>query len=187
MRVISHTECVYAAGDADAAEELFGVLGFAVSRRPGSPFMVVHVEPDAQDPVTNCLYASEVTASQWAFELALRTQLDADPELQRTATGWEQAFKDEPQRSYHLGFRYDGRQDLEQTLERVRIAGGVGGSLAGRVQVTGVYFPGDQGSITDSMAQAFVWTDIVASGLLAFGQHLELQWHLDATTDPPVS
>jgi hypothetical protein len=29
------------------------------------------------------------------------------------------------------------------------------------------------------MAQAFVWTDVMASGLLTIGQHIELQWHLN--------
>ncbi len=28
------------------------------------------------------------------------------------------------------------------------------------------------------MIQAFVRTDVVSAGLLAFGQHVELQWHL---------
>jgi hypothetical protein len=28
------------------------------------------------------------------------------------------------------------------------------------------------------MVQAFVRTDVIASGLLAFGQHVELQWQL---------
>jgi hypothetical protein len=28
------------------------------------------------------------------------------------------------------------------------------------------------------MIQAFVWTDVVAAGLLSLGQHIEVQWHL---------
>ena len=42
--------------------------------------------------------------------------------------------------------------------------------------VSGVFYPGGPGSITDAMVQAFVYTDVVAAGLLAFGQHVELQW-----------
>ncbi len=30
------------------------------------------------------------------------------------------------------------------------------------------------------MVQMFIWTDIVASGLLTLGQHIEVQWHLPA-------
>ena len=33
----------------------------------------------------------------------------------------------------------------------------------------------DPGSYTDLVMQAFIKTDIAASGLLAFGQHIELQ------------
>ena len=51
--------------------------------------------------------------------------------------------------------------------------------LDGRVTVSGVFFPGDPGAYTDRMAQAFVWTDVIASGLLTIGQHVELQWHLN--------
>ena len=50
--------------------------------------------------------------------------------------------------------------------------------LAGRVSVSGVFRPGDPGSYTDMMTQAFVRTDVIASGLLAFGQHIELQWQV---------
>jgi hypothetical protein len=41
-----------------------------------------------------------------------------------------------------------------------------------------VFRPGDPGSYTDMMTQAFVRTDVIASGLLAFGQHIELQWQV---------
>ena len=32
------------------------------------------------------------------------------------------------------------------------------------------------------MIQAFVRTDVVAAGVLAFGQHVELQWHLPTSS-----
>ena len=44
------------------------------------------------------------------------------------------------------------------------------------MEVSGVFAPGDPGSLTDTMIQAFVHTDVVAAGLLAFGQHFELQY-----------
>jgi len=52
--------------------------------------------------------------------------------------------------------------------------------LAGRVAVAGVFRPGDPSAVTDTMIQAFVWTDVVAAGLLTLGQHIELQWHVPA-------
>ena len=50
--------------------------------------------------------------------------------------------------------------------------------LAGRVALSGVFHPDEPGAYAPNMIQAFVRTDIVAAGLLAFGQHVELQWHL---------
>ena len=50
--------------------------------------------------------------------------------------------------------------------------------LSGRVALSGVYYPDEPGAYAPNMIQAFVKTDVVASGLLAFGQHIELQWHI---------
>lgn len=45
-------------------------------------------------------------------------------------------------------------------------------------EVAAVFGPGDPGAVVDTMVQAFVWTDVIASGLLTIGQHIELQWQL---------
>lgn len=62
-------------------------------------------------------------------------------------------------------------------LESVREAGAHDPELAGRIQLSAVFAPGDPGSLTDTMIQAFVHTDVVAAGLLVLGQHFELQYH----------
>ena len=49
-------------------------------------------------------------------------------------------------------------------------------ALAGRVSISGVFRPGDDGAQSATQTQAFVYTDVIASGILAFGQHIELQW-----------
>jgi len=51
-------------------------------------------------------------------------------------------------------------------------------ALAGRLALSAVCHPDDPGTYAPNMIQAFVRTDVVAAGLLAFGQHVELQWHL---------
>jgi hypothetical protein len=86
-----------------------------------------------------------------------------------------------PQRSFHFGLRYPDHQTLETVLEAVRDAGARDPELAGRVAVSGVFRPGEPGSYTDTMVQAFVCTDLVAAGLLALPQHVELQWHVPTT------
>ena len=69
---------------------------------------------------------------------------------------------------------------LDELVSRVRAAGADDPDLAARVAVDGVYRPGEPGSIAQNMVQAFVWTDVLAAGLLTFGQHIEVQWHLPA-------
>ena len=102
-------------------------------------------------------------------------------EFRQAAENWERDFRDDPQRSVHFGFQYESKDSFSATLQRLRDVSAPGQPLDGRLLVTGVYFPGDEGSITDTMAQGFVWTDLMASGILTFGQHLELQWHIEPT------
>jgi hypothetical protein len=180
QRVVGHAECVYAPGDADAAQTLFELLGFSVRRREGSPFMVAHVEPDETSLILNCIYASEVTSEQADFERALTVQLKASAELGDAARRWQDAVQAAPERAFHIGLRYRGRQDFADTVERVRLAGEPDGALPGRVRVRSVAYPGDPGSITTMLAAAFIWTDVVGLGIRTFGQHLELQWHVDS-------
>ncbi len=178
MQEITHSECIFAPGDEEAVKELFTTLGFAVTKVDPYPYVIAHVNPVKMDVMGNVLYASEMTPTQQVFEKTLRETLDTNPDFKTAAENWEQDFRDDPQRSVHFGFKYDSREEFEAVIERLREAGKPGKPLAGRVVVTGVYFPGDQGSITDTMAQGFVWTDVLASGILTFGQHLEMQWHI---------
>ena len=69
------------------------------------------------------------------------------------------------------------RDDFDATLDRIREAERAS-DLAGRVELINVYHPDEPGAYAKGMIQAFVRTDVVAAGLLAFGQHVELQWHL---------
>lgn len=128
--------------------------------------------------MSNVIYASESPPAQQAFERTLRDQLASSPRLRAAADAWRDAFHTDPQRSVHFGFRYETRGEFEAAIGRLRAASGPGGPLEHRLVVTAVYFPGDPGSITDTMAQGFVWTDLFASGLLLFGQHIEMQWHV---------
>ena len=41
-----------------------------------------------------------------------------------------------------------------------------------------IYDPSEPDAYAPGMFQAFVRTDVVAGGLLALGQLIELQWHL---------
>jgi hypothetical protein len=179
QRAISHTECVYAPGDAGAARALFELLGFSVRQREGSPFMIANIDPGETSLVHNCVYASEVTTAQANFEYALGVQLSGSAELRDAAQRWQVAVRAHPDMAFHIGFRCNGRSDFDDTVERIRVAGGPGGELQDRVSVRSTAYPGDLGSITTTMAQAFIWTDVVGLGIRNFGQVLELQWHVE--------
>ena len=146
----------------------------------GGTWFTAFVEAGASDYSNNVLYASETTPEQWRLEEALTGALAGDGDVARAGNAYLDRLRREPQRSFHFGIRYPTLDALEATLAEVDAAGRDGPDLAGRVAVTGVFRSGDPGAITDIMVQAFVRTDVVATGLLAFGQHVELQWQLPA-------
>lgn len=175
-RALNHVELVYAPGERSLAHALFELLGFGV-RDSGGPFLTARIQPEVADLANNCLYASEVTPEQWALEQALRDALATGP-LHDPGAGYLARLRSEPQRSCHFGIRYPTVEDLDAALDRVEHVADHAPALAGRVTVSGVFRPGDPGSYTDTMVQAFVRTDVVASGLLTLGQHFELQWQV---------
>jgi hypothetical protein len=181
---ITHSECIYAPGDGDLVKALFVALGFAVKNAKGHPYIIAHVDPDVPDVMSNVIYASESTPMQQAFEKTLQETLASSKEFRQATDDWEKDFRDDPQRSVHFGVQYESRESFQATVDRLREESGAGKPLEGRLLVTGVYFPGDDLSITETMAQAFVWTDVMASGILTFGQHLELQWHIETSVVP---
>jgi hypothetical protein len=74
---------------------------------------------------------------------------------------------------------FESLEALEERVEAITDAS-TDPDLKGRISLSGVYRPG---TYTNTMTQAFVWTDIMSCGLLTLGQHIELQWRLDV---PPL-
>lgn len=175
-RALNHVELVYAPGERALARTLFELLGCSVNDS-GGPFLSARIADGQTDLTNNAMYASEVTPEQWTLEQALRDAL-AGGVLAGPAEGYLANLRAHPQRSCHFGIRYPTTDDLDATLDRIDRVEALAPDLAGRVTVSGVFRPGDPGSYTDTMTQAFVRTDVVASGLLAFGQHIELQWQV---------
>jgi hypothetical protein len=173
-RQLNHVELVYRAGERRLATRFFELLGCVVADR-GGPFLTAFVDPTVNDFLNNCLYASEVTPEQANLESALEHAMHGGV-LHGPARSYLDRLQREPQRSFHFGVRYRQLEELEEAVERVGSAGADDPELAGRVTVSGVFRPGDAGSLSDAIVQAFVRTDVVASGLLALGQHVELQW-----------
>lgn len=174
QRRINHVEMVYRPGERALAAAFFELLGMRVTDRGGRWFTAL-ADPAGTDGSDNACYASEVTPAQWVLEQTL-TEADGDP-VGVAALAYREQLRAEPQSSFHFGVRFLDRTDFDATLERVRAAE-TAGPLAGRVALAGVFDPAAPGALAPNMVQAFVRTDVIAAGLLAFGQHVELQWHL---------
>jgi hypothetical protein len=174
-RQLTHVEMLYRPGERELAKQLFELLGCKVLDRGNRTFSAC-IDPEAPDFLANVLYASEVTPEQWRVDQALAATGDNGSELADAVTSYLGLLKREPQWSFHFGLQYRERDALDATLDRIRSLDSY--PLAGRVRVSGVFEPGAPGSVTDTMLQAFVWTDVVAAGLLTLGQHIELQWHV---------
>jgi hypothetical protein len=172
--LLNHVEMVHRPGERALVSRLFAALGCAVVDT-GGQFLVIHADPGAADPrmLDNCLYASEVAPEQWRFEEALRARLSSDAELGASYAAFAERAERRPQSSTHFGIRMTSPERLEEILERVDQLRR--GQLGERVTVAGVLRPGDPGSLSSSLIQAFVRTDVCAAGLLCFGQHIELQ------------
>jgi hypothetical protein len=175
---LNHVEMVYRPGERVLAARFFELVGMRVLDRGGA-WMTALVDPDVADFSNNACYASEVTPEQWALEQTLAAAIadDADDAVGGAARGYLDRLRTEPQRSFHFGIRFHSRDDFDATLDRVRAAEN-DPELAGRVALSGVFHPDAPGAAAPNMIQAFVRTDVVAAGVLAFGQHVELQWHL---------
>jgi hypothetical protein len=178
---LNHVEMVYRPGERALAARVFELLGMRVVDR-GGIWMSALVDPDVADFSNNACYASEVTPEQWALEqqLAAVIAAESDDDVGRAARDYLDRLRAEPQRSFHFGIRFHSRDDFDATLARVRAAHD-DAELGGRITVSAVCHPDDPGAYAPNMIQAFVRTDVVAAGLLAFGQHVELQWHLPST------
>src|SRR4051794_4375019 len=173
---LNHVEMVYRPGERALAGRVFELLGMRVLDRGGT-WMTALVDPDVADFSNNACYASEVTPEQWELEQSLASAITSDADrVGDAARGYLARLRDEPQRSFHFGIRFLERDDFDAALDRVRTADDV--DLAGRVSLVRVFHPDEPDAAAPNMIQAFVHTDVVAAGLLAFGQHVELQWHL---------
>jgi len=177
-RLLNHMEFVYRPGERKLAVSVLELLGFAV-RDDGGEFLAASVDPLAPDIIDNACYASQVTPQQWAFEEQLAKALGAPDSLGRAHAGYHDLLTREPQRAMHFGMHTSTLEDLEATVERVRNVEKTHPELAGRISVSGTFYPHEAGSLADNIVQSFFYTDVLASGLLTIGQHIEIQWYND--------
>lgn len=179
-RMLNHVEMVYRPGDRQIVGRLFELLGCGVVDT-GGPFLIVHVDPENQDPtmLDNCLYASEMTPAQLRLEDALAQALEAESALSEGHAGYTDHNTSRPQFTTHFGLAMSVAE-LDAALARIEEAQVADPEVGKRVSISGVYRPGDAGSLTPTLVQAFVQTDLCAAGLVTLGQRFELQARVPA-------
>jgi len=174
--LVNHVEMVYRPGERALVAQLFEALGCMVIET-GRRFLVIHADPQAPDPrmLDNCLYASEVTPEQWRFEEALQRELACSPDLVDSYRSFVAMTRRRPQQTTHFGIRLSSPPRFEELLTRIESLRDANPSLRQRVEIAGVLRPGDVESLSNTLVQAFVRTDVCAAGFVSLGQHIELQ------------
>jgi len=175
--LFSHVAVVYQPGERELAVEFVEALGcVATDTRArsdsGSPFISVHPNPDDRDPLNNVFYLSEMMPQQLALERALTARMENDPALREARKAYGNTALASPASVPHFALNFPSMAALEPVLER--LASGLRPELADRVS-TRVFRPGDPGAMGKDCTIAFVYTDIIVSGIGGFGQLIELQ------------
>ena len=174
-QLLNHVELVYRSGERKLVAKVFETLGCSVVET-GGPYLVIQVSATSGNFLNNVLYASEVTAAQAQLESALEDQLVGGGAVASAFRAYEEQGRREPQRTTHFGIRMPSVDDLEKTLARIESLDCA--ELDGRLEVAGVFRPGDPGALSDALIQGFVHTNVFASGLVSLGQYIELQAQL---------
>jgi hypothetical protein len=176
--LFSHVAAVYRPGERDLAVEFVEALGcVAADTRgmsdSGSPFISVHPNPDDRDPLNNVFYLSQMMPQQLALERALQAQLERDATLRGGLEAYREAALASPASIPHFALNFPSMAALEPVLET--LTNGLRPELAERVGIK-VFRPGDPGAMGGKDCTiAFVYTDIIVSGMGGFGQLIELQ------------
>jgi hypothetical protein len=173
-RRLNHVEFVHRPGERELVYALFDLLGFQTLSMMNDEVLVGVVDPVTFDAGENENYLAgrEVRPEQWALDQALETALTKEP-LAPAFQGYKDLLNESPQWGMHFGVRFTTLAAWEAAVARVRAVETTHPELKGRVRVTAIFKPDDPKPISP-LHQAFVWTDVIASGSLALGQRIEL-------------
>ena len=178
---LNHVEMVYRPGERALAGRVYELLGMRVLDRGGT-WMTALVDPDVADFSNNaCLrvggHARAVGAGTGPCRRhrAATTPAWATPHA-RTSTV-STPSRNAPSTSGSASTRATTSTPRSTACARPTTTP----SSQDASRCSGVFHPDEPGAAAPNMIQAFVRTDVVAAGLLAFGQHVELQWHVPPT------
>lgn len=170
---LNHVECVYRPGERAVAYALFELLGFTTVDYMDGEVYVAKVDPPTFRDEDNDNYVAgrEVRPEQWAFDQALMNAMKQEP-LAAAYAHQQKMLSQMPQWGMHFGFRLNTPAEWEAMVARIQNAEQQPPLLRGRLGLLKAFRPGDPDQ-PFNMYQAFAWTDVIASGSLAFQQRIE--------------
>lgn len=171
---LNHVEFVHRPGERKLVRSLFGLLGLDMLEVMDGEYVIGVIDPATWNEANNENYIAgrEVRAEQWAFDSSLAEALKHEP-LAATLATHEQVLADKPQDGMHFGIHFDTVENWDAAVARIEAVDSNAPELSGRVRMLRAFRPTDPDS-EFGLRQAFVWTDVISTGTLAFGQRIEL-------------
>jgi hypothetical protein len=174
---LNHVETLYQRGERELAMDFVRLLGCTPIPTPqvnetGSTYICVHPDDEDRDGMNNVLYLSEIRPAQVALEEQLRSSLSKDADLARALAAYRHKAETLPYGIPHFGLRFPSFESIEPVLDALENCADP--ALNGRFHVRAIR-PGDPAALSQDIIQAFVYTDIITSGLFSLGQVIELQ------------
>jgi hypothetical protein len=173
-RRLNHVEFVHCPGERNLVFALFDLLGLETLEVMDGEVLIGVVDPPSFQLMDNDNYLAgrEVRPEQWAFDQALAAALRTQP-LAAPFARFQDFLGQKPHWGMHFGFHLSSPEKWETSVAHLEDVEKHAPILSGRVELLKVFRRGDPGA--PSVAnQAFLWTDVIASGSLALGQRIEL-------------
>jgi hypothetical protein len=173
--LLNHIELFHRPGERELAIQFFEALHCTVvditkTFGASSTYLCVYPGASQPDPLNNVLYLSEMRAPQ-PLEALLEARRQHDPEFRAALDSYDES-RTKPGRVMHFGLRYPDFEQLEAVMNGLEDR--FPPELEGRVTVHAPY-PLQLTALACEVLQGFVHTDVVGTGLLPFGQLIELQ------------
>jgi len=176
-RRLNHVEFAHRPGEGHLAMELFAALGCQCSEIDSPPYgKYIVVSLDGSPHGENDMFVSQAEPEQLALETVLQAQIANDAsDLGAAAAQYRAMQHQSPYRATHFGLRLPSVTALNDSI--ARLAALSESSFAGRLELGyAMQRSLEEARSTGSpVQQIWVWTDVISTGLLAFGQQIELQ------------
>jgi hypothetical protein len=176
-RRLNHVEFAHRPGEGHLAMELFAALGCVCSEIDSPPYgKYVVVSLDGSPHGENDIFVSQAEPEQLALENALQGEIAyGGSGLGAAAAEFRRMQHQRPYRATHFGLRLPSVTALNEAIAKLSALSE--GSFAGRLELGyAMHRSIEEARATSSpVQQIWVWTDVISTGLLAFGQQIELQ------------